>query len=77
MIELSELSLNAKGDQVKAIQRLLKSMGYKGSNNTALTIDGVFGNNTKVALIAFQKTKGLVADGICGAKTWSKLLKGV
>ena len=77
MIELSVLSVGSKGEQVKAVQRLLKSMGYRGANNTALSIDGDFGNNTKIALVAFQKAKGLTADGVCGSKTWSKLIKGV
>lgn len=77
MIELSVLSVGSKGEQVKAIQRLLKSMGYRGLNNAAITIDGDFGNNTKTALIAFQKAKGLSTDGTCGPKTWSKLIKGV
>ena len=76
-VELSELTLGMKGEQVKTIQRLLKSMGYRGVNNVALGIDGDFGANTKQALINFQKARGLTADGVCGAKTWSKILKGV
>ena len=37
-------------------------------------IDGVFGDKTKSATIAFQKAKGLSADGIAGIKTWRKAL---
>lgn len=36
--------------------------------------DGKFGNDTKNAVIAYQKKKGLVADGIVGIKTWKKIL---
>lgn len=36
--------------------------------------DGLFGNGTKNAVIAFQKKNSLKADGICGKGTWTKLL---
>jgi peptidoglycan hydrolase-like protein with peptidoglycan-binding domain len=35
--------------------------------------DGVFGRNTKAAVMEYQRSKGLVADGIIGAKTWESL----
>lgn len=53
---------------VRKLQTKLNQTGYK------LTVDGDFGNNTKNALIAFQAEKGLVKDGICGPKTWAKIL---
>ena len=36
-------------------------------------IDGVFGPLTRAAVLAFQKSKGLVQDGIVGRKTWTAL----
>ena len=39
-----------------------------------ITADGIFGNNTKQAVIGYQKSKGLSADGIVGQNTWRKLL---
>lgn len=39
-----------------------------------VTADGIFGANTKAAVIGFQKSKGLTADGVVGANTWRKLL---
>lgn len=52
----------------KAIQQKLKELGYyKGS------IDGVYGQGTRSAVIAFQKANGLSADGIVGPKTASAL----
>ncbi len=52
----------------KAIQQKLKELGYyKGS------IDGVYGQGTRSAVIAFQKANGLTADGIVGPKTASVL----
>lgn len=48
----------------KAVQQKLKELGfYKGS------VDGVYGSGTKNAVIAFQKDRGLTADGIVGART--------
>ena len=41
-----------------------------------LSIDGVFGNNTKQAVINFQRYYGLKADGIVGCNTW-KALTGI
>ena len=38
------------------------------------TVDGKFGNNTKNAVIAYQKKNGLVADGVVGLNTWKKIL---
>ena len=37
-------------------------------------VDGVFGSQTKKAVAAYQTAKGLTADGIVGAKTWSALV---
>lgn len=48
----------------KAVQQKLKELGfYKGS------VDGVYGSGTRSAVIAFQKSRGLTADGIVGKKT--------
>ncbi len=39
-----------------------------------LTVDGIFGTNTKKAVAAYQSAKGLSADGIVGPKTWAALI---
>lgn len=56
-------------------------IGYKYPNLTMLvqravgvTIDGMFGNDTKAAVIKWQKLMGLVADGAVGINTWKKIL---
>lgn len=36
-------------------------------------VDGIFGDDTDAALKGFQTEQGLVADGICGPKTWLTL----
>lgn len=39
-----------------------------------VTADGKFGNDTKNAVIKFQKLVGLVPDGCVGLNTWKKIL---
>ncbi len=54
----------SKSQEVTQIQTKLKRWGYYNGE-----IDGIFGSQTKKAVIAFQKKNGLVADGIAGPKT--------
>lgn len=67
-VELDVLRVNSRGEQVKALQRLLVGYGYD------LKADGVFGTITDRHVRSFQRKMGLSADGIVGAKTWRKLL---
>lgn len=54
----------SRGSEVRHIQTKLRQLGYyKGS------IDGIFGSDTKKAVISFQKSCGITADGIAGPKT--------
>ena len=39
-----------------------------------VAVDGIFGNGTRAAVIAFQRAHGLSADGIVGKNTWRALL---
>jgi len=54
--------------QVKTVQQKLKNWGYYAGS-----VDGIYGPQTKQAVIKFQKNNGLVADGIVGAKTAAAL----
>lgn len=50
------------------VQRALKSAGvYTGP------VDGKIGPGTREAIIEFQKSHGLKADGVLGRKTWEAL----
>lgn len=76
LVIMTQLEKGSTGTEVKTLQRLLKSYGYKDQSGNVLAIDGDFGAMTKYALIAYQIGHKLTGDGICGEKTWSKLLKG-
>ncbi len=52
-----------RGDDVKVVQEALKKAGIR------VSADGVFGPGTEKAVIAFQKEKGLQADGEVGQTT--------
>ena len=75
-VTLKVLSSGSEGAQVKTLQRLLKQLGYKDSGGRVLAVDGIFGPATEYAVRRFQRNRLGGADGICGAKTWNKLLKG-
>ena len=53
----------ARGNITKILQTML-----------GVSPDGIFGPDTKAAVIAFQKAHGLSPDGIVGYDTWTKLL---
>jgi peptidoglycan hydrolase-like protein with peptidoglycan-binding domain len=56
------LRAGSRGPAVTEVQRDLR-----------ITADGIFGKQTRAAVIAFQSAHGLVADGIVGPKTWAAL----
>lgn len=60
-----------RGEDVRDVQSRLKEAGYLDG-----PIDGIFGSGTRSAVIAFQRDKGLDADGVVGNQTWAALLQG-
>lgn len=74
MFEVSTIQNGSKGNDVKLLQRLLKSNGCKGADKKVLTIDGDCGKNTVYAIKKYQKKNGLTADGIAGNVTWKSIL---
>ena len=68
-VELPIVKQGDKGFTVIAVQTLL------GKHNFNVNyIDGDFGPDTLAKVKAFQKAKGMTADGIVGRDTWTKLL---
>ncbi len=62
------LSLGMSGNDVYALQTRLIELRYLSG-----VADGVFGEETKNALIAFQKNNNLTADGNAGSATIKKI----
>ena len=63
--DMDTLRKGDKGQQVRALQKLLGG----------IAVDGVFGAATKAAVEAYQRQYQLSVDGVVGAKTWDALLK--
>jgi peptidoglycan L-alanyl-D-glutamate endopeptidase CwlK len=61
MVTLRE---GSSGKSVKRLQTTLKKRGFNPG-----AVDGDFGPATEAAVIAFQKSEGLLADGIVGPRT--------
>lgn len=60
--------VGSSGNEVTQIQTKLKNWGYYFGS-----VDGVFGTQTKEAVIRFQKKNGLTADGVAGSATLAAL----
>ncbi len=57
-----------RGEAIKSLQKVLEALGY-----SAGSADGIFGSQTRSAVVRFQKDSGLLADGIVGPSTLSNL----
>lgn len=66
------LQEGSRGDAVVELQQLLNKAGFSVGS-----ADGIFGAKTKAAVVAFQRSHQLVADGIVGARTWAALREPV
>lgn len=65
---MANLKEGSSGVEVTKLQERLKDTGFDPGH-----IDGKFGPGTEAAVIAFQKSEGLTADGIAGPQTLAKL----
>jgi peptidoglycan hydrolase-like protein with peptidoglycan-binding domain len=62
-----------QGDSGAAVSELQQLLNAKGIN---ITVDGVFGNATRAAVVQFQKQSGIATDGVVGPQTWQALRRG-
>lgn len=64
-----QYNVDSYNDNIKKIQERLIYFGYN------IKLDGYFGNQTKNAILAFQKQQGLETDGVVGPLTWNALFE--
>lgn len=65
--QLLLMSPMMRGDDVLMLQKRLQSLDPR------LQADGLFGEECRSAVLAFQQSAGLHADGTVGPATWDKL----
>jgi peptidoglycan L-alanyl-D-glutamate endopeptidase CwlK len=65
---METLKRGSKGAAVGMLQARLKERGFDPGS-----LDEDFGGGTEAAVIAFQRSEGLLADGVVGGKTWAAL----
>ncbi len=62
------LRIGSTGAGVQCVQSALAGRGFRVG-----PIDGKFGNMTRAAVVGFQRTSGLLADGVVGRSTATSL----
>ena len=62
------LRQGVRGEPVRSLQYLLNAHG------AALVVDGVFGARTNAAVLGFQRSHGLVANGVVAQATWLRVI---
>lgn len=71
VIYIPKIGPKMSGNDVKWIQHHLIRLGFLPENNSngKSNIDGIYGNDTRAAVMAAQKHYGIKVDGIVGAAT--------
>ena len=67
-----QLKKGSLSNYVLIAQDDLNTLGFKTGG-----LDGIFGNTTQEAVKNYQKSVGLVVDGIIGCNTWRSLQENV
>jgi len=62
----------SKGAYVLVLQDALNTLGFRTNG-----LDGIFGNGTQNAVMAYQRARRLDIDGIVGCATWQSLVTEV
>lgn len=59
------------GDAIRDLQQRLRALGHDSGADRP----GTYGEGTSAGVRAFQASRGLAVDGICGPDTWSTLVE--
>ena len=69
------LRVGSSGANVRLVQEAINRLAEVTPGLWKIAEDGIFGNGTRNAVVAFQRKFGLVEDGIVGVNTWMRLMK--
>ena len=69
------LTVGDRGIGVRDLQYYLSFISYFDESLPAVTVDGVFGEETRQAVEAFQRSEGLSPDGVVGRETWNAIVR--
>lgn len=67
------ISFGDRGSFVRTLQYYLATTAYYNSAVPTVEIDGVFGEATQNAVLAFERAYGLEENGVVGDEDWKKL----
>ncbi len=69
-----ELRIGASDRNVRLMQQYISDMRVKYPMLPYIAVDGIFGQNTKGVIIAFQTLFNLSPDGVIGVFTWNEIV---
>ncbi|MEG0872850.1 MAG: peptidoglycan-binding protein [Clostridia bacterium] len=72
-VNMPILKVGSTGHYVDHLQKILIDIANEYPEMPVVTMDAMFGDITKEALIIFQKKNGLPATGVVDSNTWNKL----
>lgn len=67
------LQMGSTGEDVRIIQEQLNTISNSYPAMSKIRVDGIFGNDTRIAVETFQSIFRLQSDGIVGKSTWYKI----
>ncbi|MDY5576934.1 MAG: peptidoglycan-binding protein [Lachnospiraceae bacterium] len=68
-----DLSIGSTGDKVRQMQEQLDRIAQVYTAIPSIAADGIFGQNTRQAVLEFQNIFGLPQTGVVDFKTWYKI----
>lgn len=79
LLSVDRLTGGGPNGAVRSVQEMLNYLGFRyrdpGGTVMALDEDGLFGAKTEDVVIDFQRSEGLLADGVVGPSTMRALEK--
>ncbi len=69
------LTPGATGNNVRDLQTYLSAIAQNIGNIPNVTVDGVYGNETRDAVYTFQSLNNLPVNGVVGAFTWQAIAR--